>query len=125
MIFLYDTWFSVVLVRPKHKVKLPTQSADKWICMGKWAFKILADFFSFKNEKASDDWTFLPSAYTATVPEKRLHQESFSRGKETFHILLAIFKFRDDDYNLAGNTNFVGIISPRRVCFRPSSRIQT
>ena len=50
MIFLYDTWFSVVLVRPKHKVKLPTQSADKWICMGKWAFEILADFFSQKQE---------------------------------------------------------------------------
>ena len=57
MSFLYDTWYSVVLRRPKNEVKLLTQRAAKWICMGKWAVKILADLF-LKNEKASDDRTF-------------------------------------------------------------------
>ena len=53
-------------IRPKNEVKLLTQSAEKWICMGKWAFEILAELF-LKNEKASDDRTFLPSAYATTV----------------------------------------------------------
>ena len=26
--FLYDAWYSVVLLRPKHELKLPTQSAE-------------------------------------------------------------------------------------------------
>ena len=30
------SWYSFVLLRPKNIVKLSTQSADKWICMGKW-----------------------------------------------------------------------------------------
>ena len=66
MTLLYDAQYSFVPLRPKNEVKVSIQSADKWICMGKWAFKILADFFSFKNEKASDDWTFLPSVYATT-----------------------------------------------------------
>ena len=36
MIFLYDARYSIVLLRPKNKLKLSTQSADKLICMGKW-----------------------------------------------------------------------------------------
>ena len=36
MIFLYDAWYSVVLLRPKNEVKPLTQSADKWSYMGKW-----------------------------------------------------------------------------------------
>ena len=47
-------------------VKLLPQSAEKWICMGKWVFDFFAELF-LKNEKASDDWTFLPSAYATTV----------------------------------------------------------
>ena len=43
MTFLYDTWYSVVFRRLK-KVKLPTQSAEKGICMGKWAEPTLANF---------------------------------------------------------------------------------
>ena len=34
MTFLYDAQYSVVLLRPKNEVKLLTQSAEKWICMG-------------------------------------------------------------------------------------------
>ena len=68
MTFLYDARYLIVLLRPKNevKVKLPTQSAENWICTGKWPFKILAELF-LKNEKASDDRTFLPSAYPTTV----------------------------------------------------------
>ena len=36
MTLLYDAQYSFVLLRPKIEVKLSTQSADKWICMGKW-----------------------------------------------------------------------------------------
>ena len=35
MTFLYDARYSIALLRPKNEVKLSTQSADKWICMGK------------------------------------------------------------------------------------------
>ena len=36
MTFLYDAGYSVVLLRPKNEVKPLPQSAEKWICMGKW-----------------------------------------------------------------------------------------
>ena len=36
MTFLYDARYSWVLLRPKNEPKLSTQSADKWMCMGKW-----------------------------------------------------------------------------------------
>ena len=35
MTFLYDAGYSVDLLRPKNEVKPFTQSAEKWICMGK------------------------------------------------------------------------------------------
>ena len=59
MTFLYDARYSVVLLRPKNEVKSLPQSAEKWICMGKWPFEILAELF-LKNEKASDDRSFFP-----------------------------------------------------------------
>ena len=46
MTFLYDAGYSVVLLRPKNEVKLPTQSVEKWIYVGKWAAPSLADFFN-------------------------------------------------------------------------------
>ena len=36
MTYLYDARYSVVLLRPKDEVKLLTQSAAKWTCVGKW-----------------------------------------------------------------------------------------
>ena len=45
--------------KEKNEVKLLTQSAEKWICMGKWAFEILAILFLVKDEKAPDNRTFL------------------------------------------------------------------
>ena len=49
--------YSIVVLRPKNKIKLPTQSAEKWICMGKWAFENLAIYF-LKDEKDPGDPTF-------------------------------------------------------------------
>ena len=37
MTFLYEAQYSVVLLRQKNEVKPFTQSAAKWICMGKWS----------------------------------------------------------------------------------------
>ena len=37
MILLYYARYSFFLLRPKNKVKLPTQSAELLVCMGKWA----------------------------------------------------------------------------------------
>ena len=48
--------YSIVGLRQK-KIKLPTQSAEKWICMGKWAFENLAIYF-LKDENDPGDWTF-------------------------------------------------------------------
>ena len=37
MTFLYDARYSIcLLLTPKNDLKLSTQSADKWICIGKW-----------------------------------------------------------------------------------------
>ena len=44
MTFLYDAGYSVVLLRPKNEVKPLTQSAEQWICMGKWPVSSLAKF---------------------------------------------------------------------------------
>ena len=53
----YGTRGSLVLLRSKNRFNFLTQSAENWIRMGKWAFKILAELF-LKNKKASDDRTF-------------------------------------------------------------------
>ena len=45
MALLYDARYSFVLLRPKNKVELSTQSAERWMCMEKWAVPSLA-FFS-------------------------------------------------------------------------------
>ena len=44
MTFLYDAGYSNVFLRPKTEVKLPSQSAEKWFCMGKWAVPSWAEF---------------------------------------------------------------------------------
>ena len=60
MTVLYGARYSVVLLRPKHKVKLRTpQSAEKWICMEKWAFDILAECFS-KTRRPQTTGPFYP-----------------------------------------------------------------
>ena len=44
MTFMYDAEYSVVLLRPKNEVKPLPQSAEKWLCMGKWPVPSLAEF---------------------------------------------------------------------------------
>ena len=58
MTFLYDARYSIVLLRPKNRLKLLTQSAENRIYMGKWACESLGIYF-LKDEKAPDDRTFL------------------------------------------------------------------
>ena len=43
---LYGASGSFVLLRPKNRVKLLTQSAENWICMRKWAVPCGAIYFS-------------------------------------------------------------------------------
>ena len=45
MTFLYDDGYSVALLRQKSEVKPLTQSAAKWICMGKWPVPNLVIYF--------------------------------------------------------------------------------
>ena len=40
MTLLYDARYSIALIRPKNKVKLLTQTAEKLICMGNGHEKI-------------------------------------------------------------------------------------
>ena len=81
MTFLYDARDSVVLLRPKNKAKLRTKSADKWFCMGKRAFKILAELF-LKNDKASDDQSFFPQWARYQPPgEKKKSSRKLNEGR--------------------------------------------
>ena len=72
MTHLYGVLGSFVLLRPKNRVKLLTQSAENRICMGKWAFESLAELF-LKNEKTPDVQIFqgLGLLLTNAVPEKK------------------------------------------------------
>ena len=63
---LYGAKGSFVILRPKNKVKLLTQSAENRICMGKWAFEILVIYF-LENEKAPDDQTSYPSGHSTEL----------------------------------------------------------
>ena len=49
MTHLYTACYSIVLLRPQNEVKLPTQSAENRICIGKLAFENLG-FFSQRRE---------------------------------------------------------------------------
>ena len=64
---MYGARGSFVLLRSNNKVKLSTQSAEKWICMGKWAFEILAELF-LKSEKAPDNRTFFTQCVQLDCP---------------------------------------------------------
>ena len=91
---LYDARGLFVLVGSKNGVNLLTQSAEKWICMGKRAFEILADLF-LNIEKASNDRTgpFLPRAYATTVLEQKGFIEKALRGaKKQFLYRSRIFQ---------------------------------
>ena len=77
---LYSARHSFTLLRPKNKVKLPTQSAEKWICIGKWAFKIGAELF-LKNKKVLGGQIFqglrmLPMSPLKHFIKKSLHSSA-------------------------------------------------
>ena len=76
------TWLSF----QDKKAKLPTQSAEKWSCMGKLEFKILADFFFSKTRRSQTTGVFLVD----TLPncrKKRNQKESSMRGKVKIDVL--------------------------------------
>ena len=90
---LYGAKGSFVLLRSKNGVNILTQSAENRICMGKWAFEIVAELF-LKNKKASDDRTFFTQCVRYHSPGlKRFHQESSSMDEETIHELKSKFSF--------------------------------
>ena len=70
MTFLYDARYSSVLLRPKNEVKLSTQSADKWICVGKWPVPCGAILFPrFQKGPRRSDFSGGHFA-TNEIPEK-------------------------------------------------------
>ena len=70
MTFWYDARHSVVLLRPKTEVKLSTQSAYKWICMGKSAAPCGAILF-LRLQKGPRRLEFSGASFaTNAVPEK-------------------------------------------------------
>ena len=64
MTLVHGAWYSFVLLRLK-KVKLLPQSAENWICMGKFAFKNL-EIFS-KTRRPQTTGPFYPSAHDTLV----------------------------------------------------------
>ena len=66
MIFLYDAGYSIVLLRPKNEVKPLTQSAEKWICMGKWPVPSLG-IFSPRSRGPLSTGIFHPNADASVV----------------------------------------------------------
>ena len=58
MTHMYGARGSFLSLRPQNTINFVTQSAEKWICMGEWAFENLGIYF-LKNKKAPDDRTFL------------------------------------------------------------------
>ena len=57
-------------LRPNFTIKLPTQTVEKWVCMGKRAFEILAILFlRLQKGPRRSDFSGAPFAPNA-VPEK-------------------------------------------------------
>ena len=56
-LYMYCSALICVLLRPK-KVQLPTKSAENRICIGKWAFEMLA-IYLLEDKRAPNDQTFL------------------------------------------------------------------
>ena len=87
MMFMYDNRYSVVLLRSKNEVKLPTQSAEKLSCMGKCAFKMLAELF-LKSEKTSDNRSFFTQcAWYHSPGVKSFTKKDLRWGNKTIHKL--------------------------------------
>ena len=70
MTFMYNARYLFVLLRPKNEVKISTQSADKWICMGKWHVPCGAILFlGLQKGPRRSDFSGGPFA-TNVIPEK-------------------------------------------------------
>ena len=78
-------------LRPKNTIKLPTQSAEKWICMEEWAFEMLAILFS-KTRRSQMTGIFYPSGRATELLEyKSLKKKALQESKKK--ILSRIFLY--------------------------------
>ena len=67
--YLHDAQYSFVLLRPKSEVKLLTQSAEKWMCMGNGLYQIGG--IKFTPLSCPPVYrSFFPNANGSVVPEK-------------------------------------------------------
>ena len=77
MTFLYTARYSIVLLRPKNKVKLTTQSAEKPICVGNGLYHVVRFYFS-GFRKAPDVQIFQGLRLLPMWSLKKVEQESFT-----------------------------------------------
>ena len=81
MTLLYDARYSFVLLRPKNEVKLLTQSAAKWICMGKWPVPGGAIHFSGFRKAYIRRQDFSGASFASDAnPEKNLARTDEGAG---------------------------------------------
>ena len=63
MTHLYSSRGSFHLLRPKKHNQTANTIAENWICMGEWAFEILANIFSSKRRRPQVTKPFNPSGH--------------------------------------------------------------
>ena len=91
MTHMYCARGSFHVLRPKHTIKLVTQSAEKWILYGEMGIQNYSRIVSQKREglRRLDFFTQCVRYHIPWV--KRFHQEISLRGEETIYILLENF----------------------------------
>ena len=98
---------SVVLLRPNKMTKIPEQSAENWICVGKWAYKNWAKNIFPVFRKAPDDQIFRGSMCYLCLPCKKWTRKLFEGRRKEINAVLIFFNFHENDYNLTENTIFL------------------
>ena len=96
--------------KTKNEVKLPTQSAEIGFVWGNGHLKlyIAISFLKLKDEKWPQMiWPFNPSRHADHFWDNKHQHENSSRDKEKINAVSNNFNFRENDYNLAKNTDFL------------------
>ena len=102
---LWRQWVICPSKTKKHD-KLLSQSAEKWICMGKMGCNVLGDFI-FQASKGPQLFRFFGGVRLLSIRSlKKIEQESSARGKEKINTVSKIFDVRENYYNSAVNTHF-------------------
>ena len=107
---MYITWGSFILLRPKHEIKLPTQSAEKTDLYGEINIRNLGGIVSQKSEgpRQSD---FSGDLHDANAPLKKNQQGGSFMDKEIIHILVAKFSI------FAKMTTYINVTRSRTPSF--------